>query len=137
MLGIGLAAVPDVTVSKVAAAFVLTKSAYGAGANGANLVAALLDRNPVSKTGGLISDAACKLSNNNKTVKGLATAVDLATDLAMGRVAGYAAKKALGSLETLTLERVFVRNPANLGTQVDIVQGSDVAKTWAEYANEK
>lgn len=131
-MGAGLALLPEPTLlTKGASAVVLSKSIYGIGANGVNLFAAIRDRNSIS-TGGLFTDVACKASNGNKNIKGMAAAADLGFDLAAGNIAGTVAKSSLGFMSSYSLQRIFVRNPAELGKVGGVVQLGDATKSGLE-----
>jgi RHS repeat-associated protein len=75
-------------VGAVVGGAVAVKSAYGVGANLANLGAALMDREdgPYSN-GSLFNDAAGLAAPGNDTAQALATAADLSLDLGAGRMA--------------------------------------------------
>ena len=133
--GFGLALLPEPTmVTKVAAVVVVGKSSYGFGASASNFGAALLDK-PAPSKGSLANDVAQLVAPGNKTAQQAATAIDLAADLATGKISANAAKNALGPVRDATgrqlynVERVYVQDPAQLGKAADAFQAAAVAQT--------
>ncbi len=132
VLGFGLGAVPEPTMlTKAAAVAVTAKSSYGLAVNSKNLYNALTDKAPYS-TGGIGTDTACALAPGNKTAKALGTTSELGLDLLAGGIARTSAKNAVGVLNKNAMERVFVRDPSELGRVAGAVQFSDTAKSVGE-----
>lgn len=135
-LGVGLGLVPEPTMAtKVAAVVVVGKSSYGFGANVNNLVDALRGQTP-SSHGALANDIAELVAPRSKNAQRIATIADLSTDLAAGRIAGRAAQNALGRLYPYDMERVFYRNPDNLGPLATGLQVFDLLRiNYDTYAD--
>ena len=124
----GLAGVPDITVSKVAAVVLATKSSYGVAANGRNLMLAILGEDPDSK-GALTNDLADLLAPGNQNLQHLAAMVDLSIDLASGNVARRGATQfdlvkhpEIYGLEYTVPKYVVLLDPNNLGTTATLFQ---------------
>jgi hypothetical protein len=93
-----LAAVPEPTMlTKVAGGALALKSGYGLGANAQNFYEALVDKAAVSK-GALANDVAQLIAPGNENAQRAATAIDLTSDLLIGRISMTAAEDAVGTL---------------------------------------
>lgn len=91
---LGIAPEPTM-VTKVAAVVVVGKSSYGFGVSAQNFWAALKDESPVSK-GSLANDVADLVAPGNQNAQYAATAIDLASDLALGRIGANHAQSLVG-----------------------------------------
>ena len=96
--GLGLMVIPEPTMlTKVASVVVIGKSCYGLAANGQNFTAALLDM-PAPSKGSLANDVAQLVAPGNQNAQKVATIIDLASDLGIGRIGAVAAKNLTGKL---------------------------------------
>ena len=122
---ITLAAVPDPTLlTKVAAGTLAFKSGYGLSASGLNFWDALVENDPRSK-GSFAKDVANLAAPGNENAQKAAAAIDLTTDLAIGRISANVAERALGPMvdprgfPLYDAERVFLKDPSDLGKFAD------------------
>jgi hypothetical protein len=128
-VGIGLGLTPEPTMlTKAAAVAITAKSSYGLEANYENLRNALNGQEP-SSTGGLGTDLANIIAPGNKTANALGTVSELSIDLLTGTAGRAATTSSLGPLNKYAMERVFVKNPTELGKMATGVQLGDLGKT--------
>jgi RHS repeat-associated core domain len=133
-LGGGLLLAPEPIMSKVTGVAVSVKSWYGVTVNSANLWNAVLDQDSYS-TGGLGTDLAIAIAPSNKTAKALGTVSELALDIISGS-AGRAVASSLGPLNRYGVERIFVKNPTELGNFATGLQFGDLIKTGIEASHD-
>lgn len=128
-LGFGLALVPGLNL--VGAAFsvvVVTKSAYGFGANVRDLISELKGGAPESH-GALTNDIAELVVPGSQNAQNCATIADLVTDLGTGRIATSATRNSLGLIGKYGIRRVYYRDPSDLGKVAKALQITDLART--------
>jgi hypothetical protein len=128
-------------LTKVGAVALGLKSSYGFGANFQNLLAAINGTSAPS-TGALVTDVTALASPGNTDALRVATIIDLSSDFALGRIGTNAAASRLGSIENFpSMQRVFVRDPTNLGPTIELFQGADVSRNllneipWPVFQN--